>query len=300
VIRRLSYTRARGWKYAGPILILAAGVVAALAVRFDGWIWLRATAAGLATSAVLAAAYFNREQARQARAQVEAAERAQARAMDEAADRSVEALRAQNIAQATLAESVKSRLDGMAPQVSVILNYSVMIRVGFEENYESWDALAEEIPASYLEARRLKVTLRFDVTNHGQLPVPMFIPGNPLSRETRVHEGHGVILPNQRITIAYFVDMDFVNWRSTMRTGFGPQGHPDNPWRLTYNFQFTDPTGQITDTHVWQGDICPFATRDDGSIQRLSPAVNGLVVASVARIYSGLDEAQIENNEDQQ
>ena len=155
--------------------------------------------------------------------------------------------------------------------------------------YDAWNELPAEVPASTIEGRRLRVGLGFTIRNHGDLPVPMFLPGNPLTLETTdMKQGHNVLMPGKATLLQYFIEMDFVRWRQAMREGFGPMAHPDNGLMLTFNFQFTDSTGQLLDTHTWRGEIHPFEPRDDGSVQRSDLPVNGPMVANVGRTYVGL------------
>jgi hypothetical protein len=194
--------------------ILLAGVVASLAVRFDQWTWLRAVAAGIATMAILVAAYFNSEQARQAREQalaadrqVEAAKEALAHAQQEAEARSNEAAAAAALSRRTFEETVKSRLDALAPIVTISLHLQISVGQGSaRRTYVGDFKNLLDVPDP---KTAIHLLLTFEALNHGAVSLPFFVPTNPLPLAEGYNVGRGegwsVLEPGNAYSLSYEV-----------------------------------------------------------------------------------------------
>jgi hypothetical protein len=289
------------------LVMVSAFAIAGLAVRFHDWIWLQAIAAGLAAAGLIGAAFYNRQMAAETRRQVSIAEEALKRSEAEREQRTqeaqnalsrgeldsrqrwLEAEEARRVAQATLMESIKSRLDQLAPKVSVRCTGSVTFGAPEEKTLvKDVKTLDTYVRRSELVDCDLAALLRFTLLNHGSLPVSMTFGGdNPWKLTCGPKNGAGVLMPDRPFDITYVHRASYSEWEGLMAQGFGSVASEDDPWQLAYIFQVSDHTGQVVDDHRWRVRVQPFVSHGS-QIQILVYPIDGPPTATVSRSYRGL------------
>ena len=292
--------RSWGWKLPLIIVLTVGSYWLADALKKSA---ILTAAAVLATSAytllTLDLVISNHSLSKTSQDQVAELRRQLAHAREEA-DRRGEATRvAQEHATQLFRESIRARLDSLAPLVTMAVTDFGMDVERLESNdWVGGDPFGGTYAEETWETLRFALWLKFGFSNHGPGPATFFLPSPPLhdyemgsfEGKTPIISRYFLVEPGEKAQITWRYTAGPAAWRHQVMEGFSGGGVPDNPWML--KFEVTNNPAipkSVFDTHRWQGEFQPFNEDGTSLIAQPSRIINASATATVERTYPGLE-----------